>query len=54
MKNDKNNIFWSFSGKNGKMSKKVKNDEQGAYIAERGPKLMKNEKIIFFIFSGKY
>ena len=29
MKNEKNNIFWLFSGKYGKMSKKVKNDEKG-------------------------
>ena len=28
MKNEKNNIFWIFSGKYGKMSKKVRNDEK--------------------------
>ena len=37
MKNKKNNIFWIFSGKYGKMMKKVKNDEKGLYIAEKVP-----------------
>ena len=37
------------------MSKKVKNDENGSYIAEKRLKWMKNEKNnIFCIFSGKY
>ena len=36
MKNEKNNIFWISSGKYGKMSKKVKNDGKGSYIAEKG------------------
>ena len=36
MKNEKNNIFWLFSGKYGNMSKNVKNDEKGSYIAEKG------------------
>ena len=36
MKNEKNNIFWTFSGKYGKMSKKVKNDEKGSDIDEKG------------------
>ena len=36
MKNKKNNVFWIFSGKYGKMSKKGKNDEQGSYIAVKG------------------
>ena len=36
MKNKKNNTFWIFSGRYGKMSKKVKNDEEGSYIAEKG------------------
>ena len=36
MKNEKNNIFWISLGKYGKMSKKVKNDEKGSYIAEKG------------------
>ena len=34
--NKKNNIFWIFSGKYGKMSKKVKNDVKGSYIAAKG------------------
>ena len=33
----KNNIFCIFSGKYGKMSKKVINDEKGSDIAEKGP-----------------
>ena len=37
MKNEKNNIFWIFSWKYGKTKKKVKNDEKGSYIAEKGP-----------------
>ena len=37
MKKEKNNIFWIFSGKYGKMSKKVKNDKKGSDIAEKGP-----------------
>ena len=36
MKNEKKNIFWISSGKYGKMWKKVKNDEKGSYIAEKG------------------
>ena len=36
MKNKKNNIFWIFSGKCGKMSEEVKNDEKGSRIAEKG------------------
>ena len=36
MKNKEKNIFWIFSGKYGKMSKNVKNDEKGSYIAEEG------------------
>ena len=32
MKNEKNQIFWIFSGKYGKMSKKVKNDEKGQIL----------------------
>ena len=36
MENEKNNMFWLFSGKYGKMSKKVKNDEKGSDIAEKG------------------
>ena len=34
--NEKNNIFCSFSEKYGKMSKKVKNDEKGWHIDEKG------------------
>ena len=36
MKNEKNNIFWICSVKHGKWWKKVKNDEKGSYIAEKG------------------
>ena len=36
MKKKKNDIFWMFSGKYGKMSKKVENDEKGSCIAEKG------------------
>ena len=35
MKNEQNNIFWIFSGEYGKMSRKVKNDEEGADMAEK-------------------
>ena len=31
-----NNIFWIFSGKYGKMQKKVKNDEKWSQISEKG------------------
>ena len=50
MKNEKNNIFSIFSGKDGKMSKKVKNDEKGSYIAEGGQNWWKIRKMIFFGF----
>ena len=50
MKNEKNNIFWISSGKYGKMSKKVKNDGKGSYIAEKGLNWWKMRKIIFFEF----
>ena len=36
MKNEKNNIFWIFSEKYGKLSKKVKNDENRSDIDEQG------------------
>ena len=36
MPNDKNDIFWIFSEKYGKMSTKVKNDENGSDIDEKG------------------
>ena len=36
MKNENSNIFWTFSEKYGKMSKKVKNDEKGSDIDEKG------------------
>ena len=36
MRNEKNNIFSIFSGKYGKMSKKVKNDENWSDIDEKG------------------
>ena len=32
MKNEKNNVFWKFSEKYGKVSKKLKNDENGSDI----------------------
>ena len=35
MKNEKNNIFWTFSEKYGKVSTKVKNDEKGSDIGEK-------------------
>ena len=35
MKNEKNNIFWTFPEKYGKMSKKVKNDEKVSDIDEK-------------------
>ena len=37
MKNEKNNIFWIFSESYGRISKKVKNDENGHDIDENGP-----------------
>ena len=37
MTNEKNNIFWISSGKYGKMSGKVKNDEKRSFIGESGP-----------------
>ena len=36
MKKKKNDICWIFSGRYGKMSKKVKNDENGSDIDEKG------------------
>ena len=36
MKNGKNNIFLIFSRKYGKMSKKVKNDENRSDVVEKG------------------
>ena len=50
MKNKKNYIFWIFSGKYGKMSKKVRNDEKGSCIAEKGQNWWKMRKKIFFGF----
>ena len=50
MKKEKNNIFWIFSWKYGKRYKKVKNDETGSDIAEKGPNWWKMRKIIFFGF----
>ena len=53
MKKEKNNIFWTFSGKYGKMSKKVKNDEKGNILLKKA-KLMKNENNnIFWNFFSK-
>ena len=36
MRNEQNNIFWIFFRKIWKMSKKVKNDENGSDIDEKG------------------
>ena len=36
MKNERKNIFWIFSEEYGKMWKKVKNDENGLDIDEKG------------------
>ena len=36
MKNEKNNIFWTFSEKYEKMTKKEKNDEKGSVLDEKG------------------
>ena len=36
MKDEKNNIFWIFSGKYEKTSKKVKNVKKGSDIDEKG------------------
>ena len=36
MKNKKNNTFWIFSRKVWKNVEKVKNNEKGSYIAEKG------------------
>ena len=54
MKNEKNNIFWIFSEKYGKMSENVKNDENGSDIDEKGQNWWKmKKKIIFFRFFQK-
>ena len=50
----KNIFFWSFSEKYEKMSKKVKNDEKGSDIDEKGQNWWKMKKNnMFWIFSGK-
>ena len=55
MKNEKIIFVGFFSGKYGKMSKKVKNDEKGSDIAEKGPSWWKMKKIIFVgFFSGQH
>ena len=56
MKNEKKIIFfWIFSGQYGEMSKKVKSDEKGSDIHEKGQMWWKMKIIIFFgFFSGKY
>ena len=55
MKIENNNIFWIFSEKYGKNSKKVKNDKNGSDIDKKRSKLMKNEiNNIFWIVSEKY
>ena len=53
MKNEKNNIFLTFSEKYGKMWKKVKNVEKGSDIDEKGQNRWKNAKIIFFRFGSE-
>ena len=45
-----NNIFWIFSWKYGKLCKRVKNDEKGSDVAEKGPNWWKMRKNIFFGF----
>ena len=55
MKNENDNIFWTFSEKYGKKSKKVKNDEKRVRYWWKRSKLIKNEKNnIFWTFSEKY
>ena len=55
MKNEKNNIFSFFSEKYVKISKKVKNDENGSDIDKKRSKLMNIAKNnIFPIFSEEY
>ena len=44
MKKCKNNIFSIFSEKYGKMSKKVKNDENGSDIEKKGQNWWKMQK----------
>ena len=46
----KNNIFCIFSWKYEKIYKRVKNDEKGSDVAEKGPNWWKMRKIIFFGF----
>ena len=50
MKNEKNTIL---SEKYGKMSKKVKNDDNGSDIDEKGQNWWTLQKIIFFRFFQK-
>ena len=49
----KNDIFWIFSEKYRKMSKKVKNDKNGSDIGEKGQHWWKIKKIIFLDFFRK-
>ena len=44
MKNEKITCFGFFSGKDGKMSNKVKNDEKGSDIHEKGQNWWKVKK----------
>ena len=53
MKNEKYFIFWIFSGKYGKTSKKVKNVKKGSDIDEKGQNWWKMKTIIFFGFVQK-
>ena len=53
IKNEKNNIFWAFSEKYGKMLKKGRNDEKGSYIDEKWQNGQKMKKNIFCIFFQK-
>ena len=50
MKNEKSNIFWTFSGKYGKMSKKVKKDQKGSYFLKKAQIDEKWEKQYFLDF----
>ena len=47
---EKKIFFWIFSAKYVKISKQVKNDEKGSYIAEKGQNWWKIRKLIFFGF----
>ena len=54
MKNEKYNYFWIFSEKYEKVSKKVKNDENGSDIEKKGQNWCEMKNKYFWIFSEKY